>query len=242
MNDPAKPPLSPKVVLGIAAHPDDLDYTASGSMAAFAAQGADVYYLVLTDGGKGSSDRAMTMERLRDMRREEQRNAAKIIGLKDVFFLDYPDGALENTQDVKRDTVKVIRQVKPDVVVALDPLEVYSATSINHPDHRAAGQAALDAVYPLARDHMTFPELLEQGLEPHKTPTVLLAGFDPEKPTNFAVNITDTIDLKFKALEAHESQFGGLEALAANLRQNAAKLGTPYAYKFAEGFIRIDVD
>jgi LmbE family N-acetylglucosaminyl deacetylase len=245
MNNPAKPPLSPKVVLGIAAHPDDLDYTASGSMAAFAAQGADVYYLILTDGGKGSSDREMTTERLRDMRREEQRNAAKIIGLKDVFFLDYPDGALENTQDLKRDIVKVIRQVKPDVVVTLDPLEVYSAASgiINHPDHRAAGQAALDAVYPLARGHMTFPELLEQGLEPHETPTVLLAGwFGQEKPTNFAVNITDTIDLKFKALEAHESQFGSLEALAANMRQKAAKLGTPYAYNFAEAFIRIDVD
>jgi len=243
MNEPAFSPLLPKVVLGVAAHPDDLDYTASGSMAAFAAAGADVYYLILTDGGKGSSDRSMTTERLRDMRREEQRSAGKIVGLKDVFFLDYPDGALENTQGLKRDIVKIIRQVKPDVLVALDPLEVYSGASglINHPDHRAAGQAALDAVYPLARDHMTFPELLEQGFEPHVTPTVLLAGFDPQKQTNFAVNITGTIDLKFKALQAHESQFGSLEALAASMRRNAAKLGAPYAYNFAEGFIRIDV-
>jgi len=244
MYDSTQNPFTPKVVLGIAAHPDDLDYTAGGTMAAFAKQGAEVYYLILTDGGKGSQDRAMTSDRLRDMRRHEQRKAGDILGLKDVFFLDYPDGTLENTPDVKRDIVKIIRQVRPDVVVAPDPSVLYSAAYglINHPDHRAAGQAAIDAVYPLARDHMTFPELLEQGYEPHNTDTLLLYSFDldPERAT-FAVNITDTIELKLQAIAAHASQFSDVESVATTLRAQAEKAGQKQGCQYAEPFVRIDI-
>lgn len=241
MNKTTPSSLSPKVVLGIAAHPDDLDYYAGGTMAAFAKQGAEVYYLILTDGGKGSEDRTMTTEALRDMRREEQHHAAKILGVKDVFFCDYPDGMLENTLDVRREVVKTIRQVKPDVVVALDPSVLYSAPEgfINHPDHRAAGQAALDAVYPLARDHMTFPELLKQGYEPHKTRTLLLISFGVGQ-TAFAVNIADTFDLKLQALDAHTSQFK-VQDIQADLRKQAAQAGGPYGYSLAEAFVHIDI-
>lgn len=237
-------PLQPKIVLGIAAHPDDLDYCAGATMAAFARQGAEVYYLVLTDGGKGSSDRAMTSEKLRDLRRDEQRTAAQALGLKDVFFCDYPDGELENTLDVKRDVVKAIRHVRPDVIVAPDPTVVYSAAygMVNHPDHRSAGLAAIDAAYPLARDHMTFPELLEEGLEPHNTATLLLFSFDldPER-ANYAVDVASTLESKFRAIEAHASQFSNVEQLKQTLRDMASKAGSKFGYDSAEPFVRVDI-
>ena len=164
-------PLRPKVVLGIAAHPDDLDFGAAGTMARFVADGAEVHYLIITDGSKGSEDAAITPAELTKIRETEQHAAVKVIGGKSVTFLGYPDGELELTMQLKRDVVKVIRSVKPDVVVTMDPSMLYSADRgfINHPDHRAAGQAALDAVFPLARDHMAFPELFAEGYVPHKT-------------------------------------------------------------------------
>lgn len=232
-------PLAPKVVLGVAAHPDDIDYYAGGTMGAFAQQGADVYYLVLTDGGKGSDDRNAMPEDLRDLRREEQRRAAKILGVKDVFFCDYPDGTLENTLEVKRDVVKIIRKVKPDVVVTFDPTVSYIAKDgfINHPDHRAAGQATLDAAYPLARDHMSFPELLADGYEPHATSTLLLMA--AAQPT-FGIDVTDTLEVKFEALSMHESQFT-LQKMKATMSEQAAAAGKKFGYEYAELFVRIDI-
>jgi len=233
--------LSPKVVLGIAAHPDDLDFYAGGTMATFAKQGATVYYLVLTDGGKGSADRNATPESVQATRQQEQQKAAKALGVQEVFFCSYPDGALENTLAVKRDVVKTIRQVRPDVVISLDPSVLYSTTQgfINHADHRAAGQAALDAVYPLARDHMSFPDLLEAGYEPHKVDTVLLTRFN-EPGTTFAVNITDTIEAKLEAVSAHLSQ-STVQEMKATIRDLAVASGQPYGYQYAEAFVRIDI-
>ncbi len=233
--------LTPDVVLGVVAHADDLDYYAGGSMAAFVRQGAKVYYLILTDGGKGSSDRAMTPEKLRDIRREEQRSAAKILGITDVFFCEYPDGMLENSSAVKKDVVRIIRQVKPDVVVTLDPAVLYLPEQglINHSDHRAAGQATLDAVYPLARDHMSFPDLLDDGYEPHQTKTVLLACFDPEAAT-FAVDISATIEQKIEALGAHASQLS-VQDMKQTIHTSAAKVAAKYGCTYVEPFIRVDV-
>ncbi|HEY8998954.1 MAG TPA: PIG-L deacetylase family protein [Candidatus Saccharimonadales bacterium] len=240
MTEPIFQELQPNIVLGIAAHPDDLDFNAGGSMGAFAQQGAKVYYLILTDGGKGSDDPDMTPEKLRDIRRKEQREAAQILGVTDVFFCDYPDGTLENTQDVKREVVKVIRKVKPDVVITMDPSVLYSikSGSINHPDHRAAGQAALDAVYPLARDHLSFPELLEQGYEPHKTKTVLLTN---SVEADFAVDISNSLELKFEALKRHASQFLDMPLIAERMTQWSAAAGAKYGYTYAESFVRLDV-
>lgn len=234
--------LSPKVVLGVAAHPDDLDFFAGGTMASFARQGAEVYYLILTDGGKGSSDPAMTPKHLRDIRRREQREAAKVLGVKDVFFCDYQDGTLENTLDVRRDVVKVIRQLKPDVVVTIDPSELYAARQgvVNHPDHRAAGQATLDATYPLARDHMSFPELLEAGYKPHNTATLLLIRMEAAAAT-FAVDVSELQELKFQALAAHASQFNDLDYMKQWSREICAVAGNPYGYAYAEPFVRIDI-
>ena len=221
--------LKPRAVLGVAAHPDDLDFMAGGAMARFAGAGAQVYYLVLTDGASGSDDRSMTPSRLIRIRQDEQRAAAQVLGLADVFFCDYGDGTLENTLAVKRDIVRVIRRIKPDVVVTFDPSTLFAAESgsINHPDHRAAGQAALDAVFPLARDHMAFPELLAEGLEPHQTSTVLLMN---PHVSNFTVDISKAIKQKLDALSQHASQM-----------PPRAQLEAQFASKVFETFVRIDI-
>jgi len=233
--------LKPKVVLGVAAHPDDLDFGAAGSFAVWAEAGAETYYLILTDGGKGSADRSMTSEQLIEIRREEQRAAAKALGVKEVFFLNYEDGALMCDLDVKRDIVKFIRRLKPDVVVAFDPTVTYVAERgiINHPDHRAAGQAVLDACFPLARDHLSFPELLEEGHEPHAASTVLLVNF---KKHNFAVDISNTMDKKLDAIRAHASQVADFDKAKNWMRELATELGKQNQMDLAEAFVRIDIN
>jgi len=232
-------PLRPKIVLGIAAHPDDLDVGAGGTLAHFASQGAEVHYLILTDGGKGSDDPSMTSAQLTAIRHSEQQTALEIIGGKSITFLDYPDGELEVTMELKKHIVKAIRSIKPDVVITMDPTVIYSAANgiINHPDHRAAGQATLDAVFPLARDRLTFPELLIDGFEPHKTATILLVNFND---SNFAVDITNTFDPKMNALKAHVSQFGDLEN-STWVRSMAEAQGQKAGYALAESFVRIDI-
>lgn len=235
----ALPPLHPKIILGIAAHPDDLDVGAGGTLAYYATQGAEVHYLILTDGGKGSNDPAMTSAQLTEIRHAEQQAALKVIGGKSVTFLNYPDGELEVTMDLKREIVKVIRTLKPDTVITMDPSVLYVADKgiINHPDHRAAGQATLDAVFPLARDRLTFPELAIGGYEPHEVSTLLLINFDS---ANFSVDITSTIEVKNNALKAHVSQFGDLSELGW-VQEMAKEQGKLAGCQYAESFVRIDI-
>ena len=231
-------PLQPKVVLGIGAHPDDLDVTAGGTLAHFAAQGADVHYLILTDGGKGSDDPLMTSAQLVETRHAEQQTALEIIGGKSITFLDYPDGELEITMELKKQIVKAIRTIKPDVVIAMDPTVIYSAETgtINHPDHRAAGQATLDAVFPLARDRLTFPELYDE-FKPHKTPTILLANFNGG---NYTVDISETFETKTAMMKAHVSQFSNVEE-STWLRDLAEAQGKAAGYALGESFVRLDI-
>jgi LmbE family N-acetylglucosaminyl deacetylase len=231
----------PECVLAVGAHADDIDFGASGSVAAWAKQGARVEYLVITDGSKGSSDRNMTNDKLVATRQTEQRSAAETLGAKEVHFLDYEDGALEVTQELKKDIVRIIRQVRPDTVVVMDPTMVYSAQYgfINHSDHRAAGQATLDAVYPLARDHLAFPELYDQArLEPHKVAHVLLMNFEKQ---NCFVDITETFDIKLAGLSKHVSQLPDPDAAFAMLRSRAETTGQQAGCQLAESFVRIDV-
>jgi len=233
------PLLQPKIILGIAAHPDDLDVGAGGTIAEFIRRGAVVHYLILTDGSKGSDNLTITSAELVTIRQSEQRRALEIVGGKSVTFLDYPDGELEITLQLKKDIVKVIRTLKPDVVITMDPTLIYSSKNgiINHPDHRAAGQAVLDAVFPLARDRLTFPELFAEGYEPHKVATALLINFDT---SNYSVDITDTFDLKLLAMKAHVSQFGDLDD-PSWLRDMALRQGQRAGYNLAESFVRIDI-
>lgn len=235
----------PKIALGVAAHPDDLDFSAAGSVATWTAAGATVYYLVLTNGNKGSADLAADPKGLVEIRRREQREAARILGVKEVFFCDYEDGGLTVSMEVKRDIARIIRQVRPDTVFTMDPTMVYAPEKgfINHPDHRAAGQATLDAVYPLARDHLSFPELyIDEKLEPHKVSTVLLTNFSMDCDQHTCViDITDTIDIKLQALAAHPSQIGDMDGTLQRIRNMAAERGTDCGAKYAEGFVRINV-
>lgn len=234
------PPLKPRSVLGVAAHPDDLDFGAGGTLAKFAAEGAEVHILILTDGSKGSADPAMTGHKLARIRQQEQQGALEVMGGATVDFLGYPDAHLEVTMQLKRDIVQAVRRYKPDVVITMDPTMVYSAERgfVNHPDHRAAGQAALDAVFPLARDHMTFPELVAAGYEPHKTPTLLLINFNT---VNYYSDITDYLDTKLQLMARHESQGFAAPEVQDRARSFAETAGKKAGCRYAEAFVRLDI-
>jgi LmbE family N-acetylglucosaminyl deacetylase len=225
-------------ILGVGAHPDDLDFSTAGSFAKWAREGHDCYYLICTDGRKGSDDPNMTEERLIEMRKQEQTAAGKILGIKEVFFLGHRDTELVSDLDLKREITAVIRKVKPETVVSLDPTFYYSATRgfVNHTDHRAAGEATLDAIFPLARDRLTFPELEKERLTPHKVKTLLLVNFD--KP-DFGVDISDTLDLKMAALKAHTSQIS--EEAIKRSRVMAENTGKMFGFKYGEGFIKLNL-
>lgn len=227
-------------MLGVAAHPDDLDVIAGGSVAVWAAAGVEVHYLVCSDGSKGSDDPKASRAELTQTRRGEQEAAAKVLGVQQVHFLDYEDGTMECTSELKRDICRLIRQLKPDVVVTMDPTFVYSAEHniINHTDHRAVGQATLDAVYPLARDHLSFPELATEGLEPHKVKSLLLSNFEK---ADYYQDVSAVFDKKLAALKAHSSQFGDANKISGFVRAQAEAYGKDCGCALAEGFVRIDV-
>jgi LmbE family N-acetylglucosaminyl deacetylase len=207
-----------KVALVIAAHPDDADFGTAGTAKLWSAQGWEFYFLVCTDGSKGTDDPALPPERLVPMRQKEQRAAAAISDVKDVFFLDkYTDGELTYTRELLGDVVRHVRMVKPYAVFTHEPLQIIVRDGfVNHSDHRTTGTVAIDAVYPAARDRLNFPEHLDEGLEPHKTKEIYIWGSD--KP-NFKVDITDVVDNKIKALLAHTSQFGEGEQLLQFARE-----------------------
>ena len=228
--------MTGKVILGVAAHCDDLDFGCSGTMAKFIKKGAKAYYLILTDGSKGHDDHTIPNKTLTETRRVEQTNAGKILGLEEVIFLDFVDGELMNTPEVRKEIVKVIRKIKPDIVFTNDPTFVYSSTSINHPDHRAAGQATLDAVFPYSRNSRTWPELIEEGLHMHKVSEVFLNN---RENADFFVDISETIEQKLEALACHKSQHEDSQVLKTRVRERAAALGKPHKFKYAEGFVRI---
>lgn len=230
--------FKPKIVLGVVAHPDDLEFGAAGTIAKWAAQGVQVYYYVLTGGERGSSDPDEAREHLITTRQSEQRKAARILGVTDVFFGEYEDATMCCNQDVQRDIVRVIRKLQPDTVITMDPTEAYSTDlgMLNHPDHRAVGQAALDAIYPLARDCMSFPELARDGLKPHRVERALLIN---TTQSNYTVDISEQIELKKRALQAHASQMN--EGLLKMILAYNQRVGTPHSYNYAEAFMRIDL-
>ncbi|HYM50655.1 MAG TPA: PIG-L deacetylase family protein [Candidatus Limnocylindrales bacterium] len=221
-------------VLVVMAHPDDAEFGAAGTVARWAREGRHVTYLVLTDGNRGSSDPAMTPERLTQIRHAEQRAAALRLGVKDVFFLGYDDGSLQPTLDLRRQITRWIRRCKPDVVVAPDPTRRWTGQRFfNHPDHRAAGDATLDAIMPGADTRLMYPELLEEGLEPHQVREVYLSG---SNVPDVWVDITPTIDDKIAALREHRSQVGDWPQMEEVVRERAAEMGKSQSLPFAEGF------
>jgi LmbE family N-acetylglucosaminyl deacetylase len=188
----------------IMAHPDDPEFFCGGTVAQWAAAGAEITYLILTNGNKGSDDPEMTPEKLIGVRQREQRAAADVLGVKDIVFFDEPDGELQSTLELRRRVVAEIRRYRPDIVIGPDPSRCFFAnTYINHADHRAAGLVTIDAVFPAARNRMYHPELLEMGLEPHPVKEVYLAG--PDQPNRW-VDISPVFETKLKAILCHVSQ------------------------------------
>lgn len=232
--------FQPKIVLAVFAHPDDVDFGAAGSIAKWRKSGAKIYYLVATRGCKGSADPKMDPQKLRKVRQKEQLAAAKLLGVSQVFFLDHIDGELEPTLKLKEEIVKVIRRVKPDTVLTFDPKMRYSALRgyINHPDHLAVGEATMAAVYPLARDRLTFPSHTKIGLNPHKVKEIILTSFEEQ---NFFVDITDTLDKKLAAIKCHRSQYEDFLKLGKIIRQWARFTGKKISVQYAEGFKRITI-
>lgn len=223
--------------LVVVAHPDDAEFGSAGTVARLTADGKGVTYVITTDGSKGSADPEMTSERLTALREGEQRDAARILGVSDVCFLGFPDGMLLPTLDLRRAISGCIRRYKPDVVICQNPTRDFSLNiGVSHPDHLATGEATLAAVYPCARDRMTFPELLEQGLEPHAVREVWVSG--TSIPDHF-IDITSTIDTKIQALKAHASQVG--ETVGEFIPERARQLGSQHDMEYAEGFKRIQM-
>ncbi|HXL17175.1 MAG TPA: PIG-L deacetylase family protein, partial [Streptosporangiaceae bacterium] len=202
-------------ILVITAHPDDVDFGMAGTVATWTDAGIEVVYCIVTNGEAGGSDPSVSRAEMVILRQAEQIAAAKCVGVSDVRFLGYPDGRLEASLDLRGDLARVIRQVRPDRVACPSPERNYARMPASHPDHRAAGSAALDAVYPDARNPFAFPELADEGLEPWIVPEVWISG--GLQLTHF-VDVTDTFDRKIAALRAHESQTSHMDNLGEMLR------------------------
>ncbi len=231
-----------KRILVIAAHPDDVDFGSAGTIARWTAEGREVIYCIVTDGDAGGSDPGISRSDMATIRRAEQTAAASQVGVHDLRFLGYPDGRVEATLELRRDLARVIRQVRPQRVVSQSPERNYFRLGIGHPDHRAVGSAALDAVYPDARNPFAFPELLaNEGLEAWVVPEVWISG--GPAPAHY-VDVTETFPQKIAALQAHVSQVGQRDGLEGFLRERMARLaeqgGLPEG-RLAEAFQVIDV-
>jgi LmbE family N-acetylglucosaminyl deacetylase len=202
---PEDPALDSAVerVLVITAHPDDVDFGAAGTVATWTDAGLDVVYCVCTDGQAGGFDPGIPRERMPEIRRDEQRRAAALVGVHDVRFLGHVDGELEPSRELVRELVRVIRDVRPGRVLLQSPDRWWDRIGASHPDHLAAGEAAIRAVYPFARNPFAFPELLADGLEPWTVGEVWVMA-TPD-PTEF-VDVTAEFDRKVAAILAHESQ------------------------------------
>ncbi|MBI1846559.1 MAG: PIG-L family deacetylase [Candidatus Rokubacteria bacterium] len=221
-------------VMVVTAHPDDSEFGAGGTVAKMAKEGREVTYVIVTNGDNGSSDRAMTPERLAAIREQEQRNAAAVLGVERVQFLGYPDGEVEDTRDVRRDVAREIRRWRPQLLICQNPRRTYNLGA-SHRDHRIVAGVALDCVYPLARDHLAFPELMPQ-FEPHKVAEVYVMQWESPQ---VIVDISETMDLKLKALACHQSQFADFVQVEKRVRERSAHLGQPKGYAYAEAFDHI---
>ncbi len=218
--------------LVIFAHPDDAEFMCGGTVAAWAKEGTEVHYCVITDGSAGSNEPGVTREQMIPIREREQRAAADILGVASVSFLGFPDGELEVNRETRVAVTRVVRRVRPEVIVAPDPSRLWSGNGyINHWDHKQAGTLALCAVMPDAPSRPQFAELLDEGLEPFEVPNLWLAAEEPDT----YVDIGKTLDLKLEALRAHESQ--GTDDAEDWVRERARDLGERGGMEYAEAFL-----
>lgn len=230
---------TPKRAMVIVAHPDDAEFTMAGTVALWARAGCAVCYVLCTRGDRGSNDPAVTPWDLARLRAREQQTACDILGVQELVMLDHPDGTLEPTIALRRDLTREIRRFRPEVVLTGDPsIRFYGDGYLNHPDHRAAASAALDAVYPSAETRYVFPELLAAGLEPHRVHAVYIHG---SHEPNVWVDISSVLDLKLQALSAHASQVSG-PVVREWIIGMAAEEGKPQGLAAAESYRRIVIN
>ncbi|MDQ3345000.1 MAG: PIG-L family deacetylase [Chloroflexota bacterium] len=228
---------TPERVLVVAAHPDDIEFGAAGTVARWVTEGATVRYLLVTRGDKGSDDPATDVLALAELREREQRAAATEIGVDGVKFLDEPDGLVEASLRLRERITHAIRSFRPEIVMTHDPTVLFVNNEwVNHPDHRAVGQVTVDAVFPTARDPLNFREHLEAGLEAWKVAELFLWSTNE---ANQLVDIGGTIERKIEALAHHASQFRSFEEIARWVRRRSEELGERAGYRAAEGFRRV---
>jgi LmbE family N-acetylglucosaminyl deacetylase len=224
---------TPESAMVMVAHPDDIEFSCSGTIARWVQAGTRVAYVLCTSGEVGIAESGMTKDKAAAIREKEQRAAAEIIGVSDVTFLREPDGMLQATLELRKKLVREIRRFKPEIVICGDPTIVWAGdTYINHPDHRAAATAALDAVFPAAGQPNLFEELGEEGIEAHKPRKVYVTGWSG---TDLFVNIEDTIDQKIAALRAHKSQMKDWDP-EPRIKEWASDRGQGKEMAYAEGF------
>jgi len=226
----------PAHIMVITPHPDDAEFGVAGTVRRWTTDGKDVVYVVCTNGDKGTADPAIKPDQLAGIREREQLAAAKLLGVREVVFLRHPDQMLEDTPEFRKELVRLIRTYKPHTVVTADPYRRY----IWHRDHRITGQVVLDAIFPYARDSLSFPDLLEEGLQPHRVGEVLLwAAQEP----NYRTDITDTFDIKIAALYCHKSQMSGNpdRPWTELLRERHKMLAQDEDYELAEAFYRVEI-
>ncbi|HLE58423.1 MAG TPA: PIG-L deacetylase family protein [Candidatus Limnocylindria bacterium] len=229
----------PERVLVVAAHPDDIEFGAAGTVARWIAAGAEVRYLLVTRGDKGSDDPATDPAALAVLREAEQRRAAVELGVASVDFLDEPDGQVEPSLRLRERVTRAIRAVRPEIVMTHDPTVLFVNNEwVNHPDHRAVGVVVVDAVFPTARDPLNFPEHIAAGLSTWKVAELFLWSTNE---ANQIVDIGATLDRKIAALAQHVSQFRDFESTAGWVRQRAEELGEQVGYRAAEGFRRVSL-
>jgi len=238
MPEPMNEPMNetPQKVLVVTPHPDDADFWCSGSIAKWIADGATVRYVLCTDGGKGTTDPNISSADLSKVREQEQADAVKSLGVQELVLLHHPDGSLEDNDEFRKELVRQIRQVQPDVVLCPEP---YRKNLAWHRDHRIAGQVTLDAVFPCARDHLHFEELWrDEGLEPHKTPTILFWGTEL---ADTVIDISNSLDAKIKAVAAHKSQMDGRNEKEVQdfIKERAQEDVGGSGFEFVEAFRKV---
>ena len=222
-----------KKFLAISAHPDDSDFGAAGTIARLAEQGDSVDLLIVSDGSKGSHHAGFGGKRLSAIREKEQKASARITGAGAVYFLKELDGEVENTKQLRKKIVEVIRKVRPDVIISCDPVVLFERAGLCHKDHREAALAAFDAVYPAAGSESFFPELKKRGLQPHSVSEMWFWGAGV--PTVYS-DISKTIEKKIEALLRHKSQIADPKGLDARIRERARDVARGKRMKYAEGF------
>lgn len=225
--------------MSIHAHPDDQEFTVGGTLAKWARAGCEIVTVCITSGGAGSNSHTpldMTREALVTIREAEQREACRILGVKETIFLGYEDGMLEPSIALRRELTRLIRRHRPEAVLTGDPtVRYYGRTYMNHPDHRVAADVAQDAVFPSSGTRLIFPELLAEGLEPHEVQQVYIHG--AERPDTY-VDIAETLEAKLAALRAHRSQMGPWDP-AEMITQWAAEQGRRAKLRAAEAYRRM---